>query len=351
MYLCYDVWTIISLYLDSKTFLNLLKVNKELNRLKLDINIIKNIQVSMRCHKTFKTCDNIYFNNIKIKRNTIINNISDKDMIKLIGIHALETEDNCGIGNKRLTYLKGIHTLKMLHNTEINDNGLEHLKGIHTLMLSSNYITNKGLEYLKGIHTLVLFGHNGVTDKGLEYLKGIHTLRLSYCDNITGEGFKHLPNIYKLTLTQCNQVTDKGLEYLKGIHILCLNKCDSITIKGIEKLEKVNTLGIMNCQNIINWEFEKYMVNYNNKLFEYWDSIKNNDDKLYMSWKKYVERIYKNDNGNSKFDIIPYLEKIIKNKEQEHLMLDEVDEYTYIKFNDIQIEEIVKLYKYMTCSI
>ena len=127
--LCYDVWTIISSYLDNNTFLNIIKVNKELNTLKIDRNVTNHFTFTINDLLNFRKCEVIHFPNI------IGNiNMNDNDLIKLNKVYSLDLNGNKNITIKGLKYLKEIKRLDLTECSRIIEKDLEILKDVKIII-------------------------------------------------------------------------------------------------------------------------------------------------------------------------------------------------------------------------
>src|SRR5580692_8310264 len=113
----------------------------------------------------------------------ILNYLNAKSIFKLMIVSTSNRKQLKEILNRRKFIID-------LSNCEqITDKGLAYLKGVHTINLSNcKQITDEGLIYLKGVHSINLTWCEHITDKGLAHLKGVQSIDLSCCNRITNEG-------------------------------------------------------------------------------------------------------------------------------------------------------------------
>jgi hypothetical protein len=262
-----------------------LKIETVINKLKLEI---KELKKPIEQLKIETVINKLKLEETSEKLNKIIFSIINPDEPIKYSIEEwrkyfpnaknINISNNQNITDKDMIYLQGIHTLNMSGCMNITDIGMGYLRGINTLNISDCInITDDGLKYLNSIEILDISRCNKITDKALDNLRNIKSLIMVDCINITGEFFKNLRNINHLNMSGCVNITNENLQFDKiwiNLKELNISRCPQITNIVLKQIAlanqaygnpgtRIQKLNISECIHISDMTF---VTNFSNML-------------------------------------------------------------------------------------
>ena len=152
--------------------------------LKLDIHSMLNVNIlSSKFHiliKKYEIPDNSKSHTIKLKNTDDINNRLEILIIEY-NFKKYDLSFCNEITDKSVKLLNGLHTLNLFGCDKITDESVKLLGGLHTLNLSfCNKITDESVKLLGRLHTLSLANCNKITDESVKLLGELHTIYFSW---------------------------------------------------------------------------------------------------------------------------------------------------------------------------
>ena len=208
--LCFDVWCVVALYLNQQTFLNLLRVCRETNRIIYCRELLKKKKIKIHDYNLFFESD-IYFPNVDV--NCLFmwfgKEESFKKFDKLKSIDILDLR-NIELKDHHLKQLDSVEALDITNCDQITDEGIKHFKKLKELKMSQSYHSK-----------------SKISDQGLKCLTSLIHLKLENYDNITDECFKDM-KLERLIIRNCDGIkSSKYLQSLKTLEISNISLYDS----------------------------------------------------------------------------------------------------------------------------